>query len=53
MLYGGVLCGMLGSRRIGPGGSNEEIAGGGGEEGKEAAMANLSHAGQPSQRAAQ
>ena len=52
MLYGGVLCGMLGSRRIGPGGSNEEIAGGG-EEGKEAAMANLSHAGQPSQRAAQ
>ena len=52
VLYGCVLCGMLGSRRIGPGGSNEEIAGGG-EEGKEAAMANLSHAGQPSQRAAQ
>ena len=30
VLYGGVLCGMLGSRRTGPGGSNEEIAGGGG-----------------------
>ena len=33
MLYGGVLCGMLGSRRTGPGGSNEEIAGVGGEGG--------------------